>query len=147
MGIKWYSIRKSGEKYQNEYTYDRMNRIVGAVQDREEERYAYDLAGNRLKKESVQGTKNYHYNAKNQLIHIYNGENTLRYLCDKQGNLLEERGKTRRKRYSYDVANRQVSIATAGEDDTIGKLFRPTDMTERDCAMKRKRIKIFPNAS
>ena len=48
-------VRKSGEKYQNEYTYDRMNRLVGAVQDGEEEKYAYDLVGNRLKKESTQG--------------------------------------------------------------------------------------------
>ena len=117
-------VRKSGEKYQNEYTYDRMNRLVGAVQDGEEEKYAYDLVGNRLKKESVQGTENYHYNAKNQLTHIHNGENTLRYLYDKQGNLLEEQGQTRRKQYSYDAANRQVSIASSKEDGTIGKLLQ-----------------------
>ncbi len=117
-------VRKSGEKYQNEYTYDRMNRLVGAVQDGKEEKYAYDLVGNRLKKESVQGTENYHYNAKNQLTHIHNGENTLRYLYDKQGNLLEEQGQTRRKQYSYDTANRQVSIASSKEDGTIGKLLQ-----------------------
>ena len=117
-------VRKSGEKYQNEYTYDRMNRLVGAVQDGKEEKYAYDLVGNRLKKESVQGTESYHYNAKNQLTHIHNGENTLRYLYDKQGNLLEEQGKTRRKQYSYDAANRQVSIASAEADGAIGKLLQ-----------------------
>ena len=32
-----------------------MNRLVGAVQDGEEEKYANDLVGNRLKKESTQG--------------------------------------------------------------------------------------------
>ena len=117
-------VRKRGEKYQNEYTYDRMNRLVGAVQDGKEEKYAYDLVGNRLKKESVQGTESYHYNAKNQLTHIHNGENTLRYLYDKQGNLLEEQGKTRRKQYSYDAANRQVSIASAEADGAIGKLLQ-----------------------
>ena len=117
-------VRKSGEKYQNEYTYDRMNRLVGAVQDGEEEKYAYDLVGNRLKKESVQGTESYHYNVKNQLTHIHNGGNTLRYLYDKQGNLLEEKGKTRRKQYSYDAANRQVSIASAEADGAIGKLLQ-----------------------
>ena len=117
-------VRKSGEKYQNEYTYDRMNRLVGAVQDGKEEKYAYDLVGNRLKKESVQGTESYHYNVKNQLTHIHNGENTLRYLYDKQGNLLEEQGKTRHKQYSYDAANRQVSIASSKEDGTIGKLLQ-----------------------
>lgn len=107
------------KKCRNEYTYDRMNRLVGAVQDGEEEGYAYDLMGNRLKKESVQGTESYHYNAQNQLIQIHNRENTLRYLYDKQGNLLEERGETRRKQYSYDTANRQVSIASSKEDGKI----------------------------
>ena len=117
-------VRKSGETYQNEYAYDRMNRLVSSVQDGQEERYVYDLVGNRLKKESVQGTESYHYNVKNQLTHIHNGENTLRYLYDKQGNLLEEQGQTRRKQYSYDAANRQVSIASSKEDGTIGKLLQ-----------------------
>ena len=43
----------------------------------------YDLVGNRLKKEFVQGTEIYHYNAKNQLTHIHNRENALRYLYDR----------------------------------------------------------------
>lgn len=89
-------IRKSGEQYQNEYAYDRMNRLVAAVQ----------------------GTETYHYNAKNQLAYISNGESTLRYLYDKQGNLLEEQGKANRKQYSYDTANRQVSIVSAEADGT-----------------------------
>ncbi len=48
-------IKKSGETYQNEYAYDCMNRLSSAVQDGKEERYAYDLAGNRLKKENCAG--------------------------------------------------------------------------------------------
>lgn len=43
--------------------------------------------GNRLKKESVQGTEIYHYNVKNQLTHLQSGADTLRYLYDRQGNL------------------------------------------------------------
>ena len=86
-------VRKSGEKYQNEYGYDRMNRLVSAMQDGREEKYVYDLAGNRLRKESAQGTETYHYNAKNQLTHLQSGGDTLRYIYDRQGNLLEEHGK------------------------------------------------------
>lgn len=117
-------VRKSGETYRNEYTYDRMNRLVAAVQDGQEEKYAYDPVGNRLKKESVQGTEIYHYNVKNQLTHIQSGADTLRYLYDKQGNLLEEQGKANRKQYSYDAANRQVSVASAEANGATRKLFQ-----------------------
>ena len=75
-------VRKSGETYQNEYTYDRMNLLASAVQDEEEERYAYYSIGNRLKKESAQATETYHYNAKNPFTHIQSGADTLRYLYD-----------------------------------------------------------------
>ena len=70
-----------------------MNRLVSAMQDGREEKYVYDLAGNRLRKESAQGTETYHYNAKNQLTHLQSGGDTLRYIYDRQGNLLEEHGK------------------------------------------------------
>lgn len=50
-------IQKSGEVYQNEYTYDRMNRLITAVQDGQKEKYAYDPVGNRLKKKFVQGAE------------------------------------------------------------------------------------------
>ena len=99
-------VRKSGEKYQNEYTYDRMNRLVSAVQDGHEEKYVYDPVGNRLKKESVQGTEIYHYNVKNQLPFLQSGADTLRYLYDRKGNLLEERRNGSWKQYNYDAANR-----------------------------------------
>ena len=101
-----------------------MNRLISAVQDGEEERYAYDLAGNRLKKEMTQGTEVYHYNRKNQLTHIHKGESTLRYFYDKQGNLLEEQGKTARKRYTYDAANRQVKITSEKADGMKEKQFQ-----------------------
>lgn len=33
---------RAEKTYQNAYTYDRMNRLVAAVQDGQEEKYAYD---------------------------------------------------------------------------------------------------------
>ena len=67
-------IQKSGAPYQNTYAYDRMNRLLEAVQDGKTEKYTYDLAGNRLKKESGRKTEIYEYNAKNQLTGIQSEE-------------------------------------------------------------------------
>ena len=69
---------KSGEPYQNTYTYDRMNRLAGSIQDGKGVRHAYDPAGNRLKKETGQETETYHYNAKNQLIERHTREGVIR---------------------------------------------------------------------
>lgn len=71
-----------------------MNRLVQIIQDGKTERYTYDLAGNRLMKESVRETEVYQYNAKNQLTSLRAGDATTRYCYDPQGNLLEERGDT-----------------------------------------------------
>ena len=99
---------KSGEPYQNTYTYDRMNRLTGSIQDGKGVRYAYDPAGNRLKKETGQETETYHYNAKNQLTERHTREGVIRYRYDLQGNLLEEQGETFRKQYVYDAAGRSA---------------------------------------
>lgn len=106
--------RKSGERYQNEYAYDRMNRLTEAVYDGEGERYTYDLAGNRLKKTAGGEREMYHYNAKNQLTSISTENDIVRYFYDLQGNLLEKQGRTIRKQYTYDTANRQRSIVSTG---------------------------------
>ena len=116
---------KSGEPYQNTYTYDRMNRLTGSIQDGKGVRYAYDPAGNRLRKETGQETETYCYNAKNQLTERHTREEVIRYRYDPQGNLLEEQGETRRKQYAYDAAGRQISVAISesagGGDGTAWK--------------------------
>ena len=104
---------KSGEPYQNTYTYDRMNRLTGSIQDGKGVRYAYDPAGNRLKKETGQETETYRYNGKNQLTERHTREGVIRYRYDLQGNLLEEQGRTGRKQYTYDAAGRQISVDVA----------------------------------
>ena len=118
---------KSGEPYQNTYTYDRMNRLTGSIQDGKGVRYAYDPAGNRLKKETGQETETYCYNAKNQLTERHTREEVIRYRYDPQGNLLEEQGRTGRKQYTYDAAGRQISVAvseSAGGGDGAGSFVQ-----------------------
>ena len=120
---------KSGEPYQNTYTYDRMNRLTGSIQDGKGVRYAYDPAGNRLRKETGQETETYHYNAKNQLIERHTREGVIRYNYDPQGNLLEEQGETFRKQYAYDAAGRQISVAVSGSAHGADRTGR-TDRAE-----------------
>ena len=118
---------KSGEPYQNTYTYDRMNRLTGSIQDGKGVRYAYDPAGNRLKKETGQETETYRYNGKNQLTERHTQEGVIRYRYDLQGNLLEEQGRTGRKQYTYDAAGRQISVAvseSAGGGDGAGSFVQ-----------------------
>ena len=114
-------IQKSGERYQNTYVYDRMNRLVEAAYDGKQERYTYDLAGNRLKKESEQGAEIYHYNVKNQLTHVHNREGEIKYHYDIQGNLLEERANCWKKQYTYDTANHQRSVAIENHSPDKGR--------------------------
>ena len=120
-------IQKSGAPYQNTYAYDRMNRLLEAVQDGKPEKYTYDLAGNRLRKESGQKTEIYEYNAKNQLTGIQSGEKTIQYRYDPQGNLLEELGRTWKKRYAYDAANRQQEIELTRMSDGRAEYFHQSN--------------------
>lgn len=115
---------RAGGQYQNEYAYDRMNRLLESVQDGKAEKYTYDLAGNRLRRESGQKTEVYQYNAKNQLTSICSGESIIQYLYDKQGNMLEEQGDAWTKRYTYDAANRQTGIELTGPSETTPGCFR-----------------------
>ncbi len=116
---------KSGEPYQNIYTYDRMNRLTRSIQDGKGVRYAYDPAGNRLKKETGQETETYRYNAKNQLTERHTREGVIRYRYDLQGNLLEEQGETRRRQYAYDAAGRQISVAVSESAHGADRAGRP----------------------
>ena len=87
-----------------------MNRLTEAAYNGSWERYTYDLAGNRLKKETGKGQKVYVYNVRNQLVRMEKGAEITDYHYDAQGNLLEEFG-NRKKKYAYDALNR-LSIVT-----------------------------------
>ena len=110
---------KSGEPYQNTYTYDRMNRLTGSIQDGKGVRYTYDPAGNRLKKETGQETETYRYNAKNQLTERHTREGVIRYRYDPQGNLLEEQS-----RFSFVQDETGSTLFLLDEAHEIQKSYR-----------------------
>jgi len=105
-------IKKSGDRYQNEYSYDPMNRLREAAYDGRQEWYSYDRVGNRLKKGSQEKEETYYYNQKNQLTRFERENDFITYLYDQQGNLQEEKGQGQTRNYRYDCLNRQSSVET-----------------------------------
>ncbi len=104
-------IKKSGEEYQNEYSYDQMNRLKEASYNGRWENYTYDQTGNRIKKETAKGVELYTYNIKNQLTSLKTEAGLTCFHYDTQGNLLKETG-IGKKCYSYDTLNRLNSVRT-----------------------------------
>ena len=104
-------IKKSGQRYQNEYTYDKKNQLKTASYNGRWETYTYDKVGNRIQKETKEGTEFYTYNTKNQLTSIKTNTGRTDFHYDMQGNLREELG-IEKKQYFYDTLNRLSTVKT-----------------------------------
>ena len=103
-------VAKSGEKYHNEYAYDKMNRLIEAVYNGSKEWYAYDLAGNRIRKETEHAQETYCYNVKNQLIRLEQDTGVTCYAYDKQGNMVSEENEKEARSYHYNAFNMQTAL-------------------------------------
>ena len=104
-------IQKSGQRYQNEYTYDKKNQLKTASYNGRWETYTYDNVGNRIQKETKEGREFYTYNTKNQLTSIKTNIGRTDFHYDTQGNLREQRG-IEKKQYFYDALNRLSTVKT-----------------------------------
>lgn len=104
-------IQKYGERYQNEYSYDKMNRLTAAVCNGVSEWFDYDKAGNRLRRSKEGCAENYQYNVKNQLIRLKKDGDEISYSYDRQGNLVSEEGRDGICSRSYDSLNRMCQVA------------------------------------
>ena len=98
------------QKRQICYTYDSMSRLLSETGEGREDRYRYDLCGNRLEKISKEEREGYVYNRKNQLTRRKNGAGNWRYVLDAQGNLLKETGPKEERRYEYNPRNQQTKV-------------------------------------
>ena len=111
------------------YSYDRMNRLTEERRSADGDRYAYDLAGNRLKKQHynyalentigtanaansgiIDGEETYCYNERNELTERRNLSVITEYLYDENGSLVGEKEGERRTSYQYDLLNRQTHV-------------------------------------
>ena len=99
-------VSKGNASRLEQYEYDAMNRLTQVKSGNTMECYHYDLAGNRVRRESYMqenqtanhmlAREEYNYNTRNQLqerkqYHEDILQSTYQYRYDKQGNLVEER--------------------------------------------------------
>ena len=72
--------------------------------------YAYDASGNRISKESPEGTTHYQYNEKNQLV----SENGIRgrniFTYSRGGSIIKEEGEFNTRHFIYNSKNQQVKV-------------------------------------
>ncbi len=108
------------------YRYDAMNRLTNEERNGTGERYAYDLCGNRLKKQGyhyaltaertpesvIDDEESYCYNERNELTErVKAGIHTV-YSYDKNGSIISEEEEGRKSEYRYDLLNRQTYVRT-----------------------------------
>ncbi len=105
------------QKLATRYLYDLMNRLTEENRNGEGEKYAYDITGNRIRKEHftnrvIDAVETYCYNERNELTEWNQaGKN---HLCqyDLNGNLLKEKAGGAESEYRYDLLNRQSYVRT-----------------------------------
>ena len=94
------------------YDYDVHGRLVEEQRNGESVQYAYDKAGNRVRKTDTRGEIRYFYNAKNQLLREETENTEKRFTYDKQGGIIEETNLSGVCHFSYDSRHRQTKVET-----------------------------------
>ncbi|WP_412223066.1 RHS repeat domain-containing protein, partial [Waltera sp.] len=74
--------------------------------------YAYDKAGNRIRKTDVQGEIRYLYNEKNQLIAEESPVDRKQFSYDRQGGIIEEKNAAGIRLFSYNSRHQQTRVET-----------------------------------
>lgn len=92
------------------YRYDVRGRLLEERRNGTCVHYAYDRAGNRVRKEDASGETAYHYNGKNQMISAEGKDGRRCFTYDRQGGILEEEAPSGTCSYSYDSRHRQARV-------------------------------------
>ena len=74
--------------------------------------YAYDKAGNRIRKTDAQGEIRYLYNEKNQLVEEESPADRKQFSYDRQGGIIEEKNAAGIRRFSYNSRHQQTRVET-----------------------------------
>ena len=74
--------------------------------------YAYDKAGNRIRKTDAQGEIRYLYNAKNQLVEEESPADRKQFSYDRQGGIIEEKNLAGIRLFSYNSRHQQTGVET-----------------------------------
>jgi len=83
--------------------------------------YTYDASGNRISKESPEGTTHYQYNEKNQLTceEGVGGRNFFTY--SRGGSILKEEKDIGTRHYSYNSKNQQIKVTCEDRQTQVNR--------------------------
>ena len=94
------------------YNYDVRGQLLEERRNGASVCYAYDKAGNRIRKTDAQGEIRYLYNEKNQLIAEESPADRNQFSYDRQGGIIEEKNAAGIRRFSYNSRHQQTRVET-----------------------------------
>lgn len=94
------------------YNYDVRGQLLEERRNGASVSYAYDKAGNRIRKTDVQGEIRYLYNEKNQLTAEESPADRKQFSYDRQGGIIEEKNAAGIRRFSYNSRHQQTRVET-----------------------------------
>ena len=94
------------------YAYDVRGQLLEERRNGASVCYAYDKAGNRIRKTDAQGEIRYLYNEKNQLVEEESPADRKQFSYDRQGAIIEEKNAAGIRRFSYNSRRQQTRVET-----------------------------------
>lgn len=94
------------------YSYDVRGQLLEERRNGASVCYAYDKAGNRIRKTDAKGATLYRYNGKNQLIEEENNDGIKQFTYDRQGGIVEEKNPAGIRLFSYNSRHQQTKVQT-----------------------------------
>ena len=94
------------------YNYDVRGQLLEERRNGTSVCYAYDKAGNRIRKTDAQGEIRYLYNEKNQLVEEESPADRKQFSYDRQGGIIEEKNLAGIRLFSYNSRHQQTRVET-----------------------------------
>ncbi|MFQ9479579.1 RHS repeat-associated core domain-containing protein [Waltera sp.] len=94
------------------YAYDVRGQLLEERRNGASVCYAYDKAGNRIRKTDAQGETRYLYNEKNQLVEEESPADRKQFSYDRQGGIIEEKNAAGIRLFSYNSRHQQTRVET-----------------------------------
>ena len=94
------------------YNYDVRGQLLEERRNGTSVCYAYDKAGNRIRKTDGQGEIRYLYNEKNQLVEEESPADRKQFSYDRQGGIIEEKNAAGIRLFSYNSRHQQTRVET-----------------------------------
>lgn len=105
-----YGIISGNNALDISYNYDVRGQLLEERRNGASVSYAYDKAGNRVRKTDAKGATLYRFNRKNQLIEAENHDGKKQFTYDRQGGIVEEKNVAGIRLFSYNGRHQQTKV-------------------------------------